>query len=354
MARNKRAVSTFNLAFIDAMSCGLGAVILLFMIIHHSTQVRAAQKHHGIAENVGALETRVLQKRAAVEQLETALEAGERALRAVQTQAAAMAQQLTQHEAQGAGSDNPRLAQLKTEVRALQAKVDALREADAATVDAMRQYAGSGRRQYLAGLEVKGQHILILVDASASMLDETIVGVIRRRNMDADARRAAAKWRWALDAVDWMTTRVPADAQFQIYTFNTTVASVVSGRTGQWLSAGSSQLDAAIAALRQVVPAGGTSLQRAFAAAAQLSPRPDHIYLLTDGLPTQGSQLRTGTTSPDQRLKLFIEAAGVLPRPLPVHTVLFPMEGDPDAAGAFWQLARSTGGSFLAPSRDWP
>jgi len=30
------------------------------------------------------------------------------------------------------------------------------------------------------------------------------------------------------------------------------------------------------------------------------------------------------------------------------------MEGDPMAASAFWQLALSTNGAFIAPSEDWP
>jgi len=34
--------------------------------------------------------------------------------------------------------------------------------------------------------------------------------------------------------------------------------------------------------------------------------------------------------------------------------ILAPMEGDPMAASALWQLAVSTRGSFLAPARDWP
>jgi hypothetical protein len=34
--------------------------------------------------------------------------------------------------------------------------------------------------------------------------------------------------------------------------------------------------------------------------------------------------------------------------------LLLPMEGDPRAAGAYWNLARVRGGTFLAPSKDWP
>jgi hypothetical protein len=37
-----------------------------------------------------------------------------------------------------------------------------------------------------------------------------------------------------------------------------------------------------------------------------------------------------------------------------VNVVLSPMEGDPLAASEFWKLAQSSGGSFMAPAKDWP
>ena len=39
MARRKRQSSTFNLSFLDIMSCGFGAVVLVFLIIDHSLEV---------------------------------------------------------------------------------------------------------------------------------------------------------------------------------------------------------------------------------------------------------------------------------------------------------------------------
>jgi len=355
MARNRRAINTANLAFLDAMSVGLGAVILLFMILHHATEVVASQKNHASAEKVSALEDEVLKKRQAAAQMAAALQATQQQLRAAQARAASLAQQLKSQNADGTGSDDSKLARLKSEVLTLQARVDELRARQVEQANATRERAGAGSRQYLAGLEVKGKRILILVDVSASMLDETVVGVIRRRNMDPATQRAAAKWRWALNAVDWISTQVPPSAQFQVYAFNTTVESAVAETTGNWLAVASgAQLTAAIQNLRQRVPAGGTSLTRAFAAAARLSPQPDNIYLLTDGLPTQGTAIRGGLVSGDQRMDLFAEALRALPRGIVVHTLLLPMEGDSKAAGAYWQLAQITGGSFLAPSRDWP
>ena len=53
-------------------------------------------------------------------------------------------------------------------------------------------------------------------------------------------------------------------------------------------------------------------------------------------------------------MKYYNQAIDRLPNGIPVNVILAPMEGDPFAASAFWQLAQATRGAFLAPSRDWP
>ena len=58
--------------------------------------------------------------------------------------------------------------------------------------------------------------------------------------------------------------------------------------------------------------------------------------------------------SGQQRRSHFAKALASLPGGMPVNTILFPMEGDPEAAALFWQLGVTTQGAFIAPSRDWP
>jgi hypothetical protein len=53
-------------------------------------------------------------------------------------------------------------------------------------------------------------------------------------------------------------------------------------------------------------------------------------------------------------MRLFERAIAQLPRSIPVNVILAPMEGDPMAASAFWQLAQLTSGAFLSPAEDWP
>ena len=200
-----------------------------------------------------------------------------------------------------------------------------------------------------------GRHIFILVDASASMLDDTVVGVIRRRNLSAKEKLKSSKWQQAVATVNWLTSQLPPTSQFQLYAFNETAAPLLKGTQGDWLDAGNvDQLNQAADQIRNIVPEKGTSLLNAFTAMGAMQPPPDNIFLLTDGLPTMGSDKPwRKRVSASKRLSLFKEAIRKLPR-APVNVILYPMEGDPMAADAFWRLAQSTHGSFLSPSRDWP
>jgi hypothetical protein len=188
------------------------------------------------------------------------------------------------------------------------------------------------------------------------MLDETIINIIRRRNMSDASRKTAPKWQRALKTADWLVSNLPATSQFQLYTFDTAAKPALAGSDGKWLQASSrADVDGAVTALRELAPAGGTSLYHAFSVIKALQPRPDNILLITDGLPTQGRSKPLSTTvSSDKRLDHFEKAVRVLDAKIPVNTILLPMEGDAWAAAAFWQLAIQSSGSFLTPSRDWP
>lgn len=219
-----------------------------------------------------------------------------------------------------------------------------------------REFLGDGDRQYLSGMYLGGNRILILVDMSASMLDESLVNVIRTRNMDVDRRRNSEKWQRAIRIVDWITSQLPLVSQYQIFGFNETVRSALDGSENQWLEvADENQINLVADAVNDWVPEGGHNFQAAVQAIRSLQPLPDNIYLVTDSLPTRdNSEPRSSTITPRQRLDLYWDAIENLPANIPVNTILLPMEGDPAAAAAYWQLGLITGGSFITPSRDWP
>jgi hypothetical protein len=222
--------------------------------------------------------------------------------------------------------------------------------------DKVREFQGDGNRQYLTGLKLGGERVLILVDGSASMLADTVVNAVRRRNMDDEQKKQSPKWQWTLRTLEWLLAQLPPSSRFQVYIFNTDIQTAVAGTEGEWLDAADDlALENAVSGIREYSPGAGTSLINAFGAIADFEDRPDNVFLLTDGLPTQGkTPPRKYMVSGQQRRKHFNAAMEEFPRGVPINTILFPMEGDPEAAALFWQTALNTKGAFIAPSRDWP
>ncbi len=361
----RRPISPFSLSFLDIMFCGFGAVVLLVLILNSDTVKARNARFDDLRSQVMRLENEAIVRRQGIEEMRRQLQGGERRsaqLRDEARQATAASQQLEAELAALRDSTRERrvrLADQQAALNDLEAQARSLAD-DAARAEQqgkqVHRVVGDGDRQYLTGLRLGGRRTLILLDASASMLDETIVNVLRLRNMDDTVQRVAPKWRRSVASAEWLLANLPADAAFQLYTFNTSAAALVSPESGDWLSASRrDDVEAVVSRLRQLVPAGGTSLHQAFSAAAEMQPRPDNILLITDGLPTQGKRKpATSTVSSDQRLDLFRAASKLLPAKVPVNVVLMPMEGDAYAAAAFWQMAVDTRGSLLTPARDWP
>ncbi len=360
-----RSVTPVGLSFLDAMTCGLGAVILLFMIINAAVRDHSVQVTSDLQAEVNRLEREVLEGHRNLVELRNSIRETDEERVLTQGLALRLIESLELIRVELATFEASTLArrehinQLQSDLRSLEEdarRLSASLPSDETPGDRVRVHIGDGDRQYLTGLKVGGNRILFLVDASASMLGSTIVNVIRRRNLPDKDKVRAAKWRQALATVDWLSTQIPRDSRFQIYAFNTTARPVVPDSGGQWLDGSDREvLDDAVGYMKEVVPADGTSLFHAFAAISELNPRPDNIMLLTDGLPTVGKNpARTTTISARQRSKLFNRAVEQVPPGIPVNVILLPMEGDPMAASAFWKLAIGSRGSFMSIAEDWP
>ena len=362
MAR-RRSFTTFNLSFLDIMSCGFGAVVLVFLIIDHAIEQESADLNSDLLSEVNLLEEEVKEGKEGLVKLRNTLSEVDFEMVEAQGLATRITDEIDSFRAlieslENEGyTDRSDIETLQAEIQQLEEEVKKLRASsdDSGGVNA-RTFIGDGNRQYLTGLNLGGRNILILLDASASMLSEDLVNIIRLRNMGDDVKRNADKWRRAVGTVEWLSAQLPVASKYQIYTFNTQVQPILKGTEGSWLEVSDKeQLDEAVAALGKVVPQDGTSLENAVLALLDLSPLPDNVFLITDGLPTQGTAApRSNTISGRERERLFIRAVNQLPRSMPVNTILFPMEGDPIAASAFWKLAEATAGAYLSPSKDWP
>jgi len=376
MSGNRAAKREFNpisLSFLDVMSCGFGAVVLIFLILDHSTSVQTQASDPELMAEINLLNDEINDGEANLVRIRNTISDVDYDMVEAQGLARSIQQEIDDFLEELAQLENTTLARqesvekLKSDIQSLEEELERLRAAqDSYSGSFVRPFVGDGNRQYLTGLILGGSRILVLVDTSASMLDNTIVNILRRRNMSDDTKINSAKWVGVRKVVDWLTTQLPPPSQYQIYTFNEDVQPLIPGTMGQWLEvADETQINQIVENLDETIPVNGTNLEKVFQAVAAMDPLPDNIYIITDGLPTLGTreggffsrQDSTGnrnTVSGREREALFNSALEQLPGGIPVNVVLAPLEGDPMAASLYWKLAVATGGSFLNPSKDWP
>jgi hypothetical protein len=360
----RRKFDVFSMSFLDAICCGFGSVVLIFMLITAQGNAHVKKKTEDLRSEALLVEQQVQQARQNLAELKNSIEILDRNKVTTEGASSRVLSELEKEKQELAQAENDtlakreRLEKLKADIAALEEGAKRLESSKKQTTggESVRGFKGNGDRLYLTGMRAGGQRTLVLVDTSASMLDESLVNILRMRNMSDDKKLRSEKWRQAVASVDWITTQLPAGAQFQIYGFSVKPEPLVEGSAGQWLKVEPGTLDKALTRLRKIVPQGGTSLENAFAVIKALNPAPDDIFLITDGLPTQADSPPTfkKVVDGDDRLKLFERAIRQLPRKVPINVVLLPMEGDPQAPYAYWQLAKASSGSFVAPSKDWP
>ncbi|MBT8100840.1 MAG: VWA domain-containing protein [Gammaproteobacteria bacterium] len=365
MARKRRQFEVFSMSFLDCMSCGFGAVILFFMIINAQVKETTEDDPTNLMAETRKLEVEILDGRKDLVLAKNTMEQLNEEKETAEGQIAQIIALIEQLRAELAEYDSDTLAKierieaLQSDIKMLEEEVKrllALAEDEQQDGNKLREFKGEGDRQYLTGLKLGGQRTLILVDRSASMLDDTIVNIIRRRNMSNEDKLKAIKWRQVVASVDWLTAQFQPGSKYQIYTFNDKTEPVIKGSDGVWLSADNTrQVDEAIRVLRRTAPENGTNMAAAYAVASQMTPRPDNIIMLADGLPTmeEGTSTR-GTVSGRQRFNFHQRAVRELPSGVPVNIFLYPLEGDYEAPILYWILAFRTGGSFISVSRDWP
>jgi len=359
----RRNLNPISLAFLDVMFCGFGAVILIFLILDHNSSVTTSEQNPDLAAEINLLREEVKEGELGLVQLRNIFSdvsfevvTAEGLATQIQEQLQTFLQELAALENSSVATEES-IEQLRADVQSLEEELLRLQaSAFEQEGNSVRQFLGDGSRQYLSGLFLGGQRILILVDSSASMLDSTLVNIIRTRNMSDDRKKQAPKWQRVVKTVDWISTQLPITSRYQIWEFNEDLESLLGGALDSWQEvADRDGLNEAIENVKNIVPANGTNMEQVFRAIANMSPRPDNVFLITDGLPTLSDRgSNDALVTPSQRLELYEDALEELPRGIPVNVVLLPLEGDPSAAAAYWQLAQYTQGSFISPSKDWP
>ncbi len=339
MRRPHRQPAGFNLAFLDIMACGLGAIILVFVLVKYHTATPVPPSSPPPDAELEAITDDLATRVAAIEKLRAEL----------RRRTAAESSQLT---------DAAQLTRLTQRAAALESQLAQLTQSTPKTRRA------SNTESHLLGLRVSGARIIILLDSSASMAEQRLVDIIKIKTADTAAKKAAPKWQRAVAAARWMIERVPDGSQYLLIHYN---AKPEFLSAAQWhFGDDAAARAAALKSLGEIYPHGGTDLH----AALQLIKRhaATDIYLITDGLPTRGylstfdrftacgTLIKSATTvSGKCRAALFAAAvAAFAGAGGVVNVALLPLEGDPAAAHAYWRWAAARGGTLISPSAEWP
>jgi len=364
--RKRRQFEVFTLSFLDVICCGFGAVVLVYTIISANAGVDRSRRVQDLSAEVSKLEEEVLEGTRGLVVLRNTLEKTDSETASAAARANQLIDELRKRREESSQYDETTVAQreriekLKADVLALEKgarRLEAGSRDIAPLGDQVKAVKTKGAdRRYITGLRLRGKRILVLIDRSASMLDADLVNIIRLRNSSEADKRSAPKWRRAVSVVNWITAQIPPASKFQVYAYNVQAAPVAES-TETWLDAGDAgSIDKILEGLDNMSPENGTSLINAFAAARAMSPQPDQIVLITDGLPTQGASPPALRKYIDAggRAKLFDEAVKTVSTKTPIDVILMPLKGDNPAAHRFWRLARNTGGAYMMPSADWP
>jgi hypothetical protein len=358
-------MEVFSMSFLDCMSCGFGAVILFFMIINSQVIHESESPPEQLKGETVKLEYEILEHRKNLVLARNTMDELDDEKATAEDEIAQIIALIEKLKKELIKYDETTLAKIER-VEELQSDIERLEEEKKRLIaqqrenegegNRVRTFTGDGDRQYLTGLKVGGDRILVLVDASASMLDRKIINILRRRNMPDATKLRSVKWRQAVASVDWLAAQFPPASKFQVYTFNTEPRAVLPGSEGVWLEVGDgAQLDEAIRILRRTVPQEGTNMKGAYEVITSLNPLPDNVIILVDGLPTMDSpEPARGMVTGQERLRYHYNAIDSIPSGVTVNILLYPMEGDYFAAIAYWLLAYQTGGAFMSISKDWP
>ena len=361
MARRNRTFTTFSLSFLDIMSCGFGAVVLVFMIIDHSIKEDVLNSNQTSQMEVDLLKSRVekenersetldsktLELNSEIMRLEKSIESLQVDLSMLSTLDLEKIKEVPSED--DLASLNQKIIQMEATLNALESKSRALQD------ESPLDFTGSGGRQRLSGCKLTGDHVAILMDISASMLEQTVTDVYALQNETDLVQLQAPKWRSAVKSLQWILGSFSTKTKYQAYVFNDHVKTLKQDTKDIWLEAKNQpELEAVASNIETIVPSGGTNLQEAMISLQKLHPKPDSIWIITDGLPNQKKNSSTyERVSVSNRYKYFQAAQKDMPDLASLNVVLLPFEGDVKASYLFWKLAVEKGGCFITPERNW-
>lgn len=334
--KKRREAQSSALSFMDVICCGFGAVLLLFILTAKKQIILSAEEASQSQEAAETLQ-------AAIEEKEAEQKALHKEIEALDPQPDTTATSLAQLAA-----EQERLAKLvenqAQELKALQT------EAEPTQAPASLERP-SADRSYLSGLRLRGPRAVILLESSGSMLAESATEAVTI--MQQGTWRKAKKWDRAKEALKAVLAAIPKGTQVAVFQMAEATSPLSGNPANPYIDPyDNAALISLLDRLKNLEARGGADLALGLRTVANLKERASSLLLIGDGLPTAPAPGGRGL-SEAERVQRFNQAMATRPN-YPFNAILFPFEGDPAAAGFFWQLSGQTGGITLIPDNDWP
>ena len=334
--KTRREAQSNILSFLDAISCGFGAVLLLFIL---TAKAQVTESEEEARQSRQAAET----LQAAIRETEAKQKALDQEIEALDpqpdTNATSTAQLAAEQERLAKAVEDQAQA-----LAALEAEVEPTQEP--AALD-----RPSADQSYLSGLRLRGPKAVILLESSGSMLASDAQNALQIIQQGSGAN--AEKWLRAKAALRAVIAAIPKGTEVAIFAMGeATTALSGTGQNPYIDPYDNAALLTFLERLDNLEASGGADLAKGLATVNQLPQRASSLLLIGDGLPTAPAP-RGGNLTESDRVQLFNRAQTNRPN-APFNAILFPFAGDPSAAGLFWRLSGSTGGITLIPDNDWP
>ncbi|AWT59910.1 MAG: hypothetical protein DF168_01107 [Candidatus Moanabacter tarae] len=350
--KKNRGVTSFSISFLDCISCGFGAIILLFVLTSGKKVEDSNQQLSDKEVDLGALRRNIQDEEQDLLRLSVDIEEIRKRVKILETDEIEIETKIEDKtlELRLLLEQLAEMEELRDNLLARLEKLPTVEEAVPIPVP------NPVRRQYLTEFKLDGERVIFLIESSGGMLDANVELAIERSTGTKEEKRSAPKWKRTMRAVEWLFTSLKPPSRYQIYFFGKETESIYPTRAFDWMDMSDRKQTAeTLKRLREKTPQGPANLEKAFYVIGNLDPLPDNIILLVDGLPTQGESVKAGHVVDTQtRIRMFNAAKRAMPRGVPLNIILLPWSGDPEAASMYWLMATETDGSFICPARDWP
>ena len=352
MKFKRRPEDGFNMSFLDVMACGLGAVILIFILVDFKAfTADPTQENKKLEQELAGIDNEKERVAKSIDEVNDKI--------AMETSKQDDSKQSTQDTTQ---KQNKMLQNVSTEIAVVADLENQLAGVSKRVTDSsVIAMPGQGEQNFITGMKIEGEQIGILIDKSASMMGDNLLEVLGKLGLSDSQKVSSAKWIRTKRVAQWLIARLPDKSKVTTVVYSDN-AKRLGLRNVSTPSIGAS-MDAIVKDLGSIVPNGGTNLEIGIKTLFNANPSLTDVYVVTDGLPTLGGTLpfscrsfisSSQSISSECRKSVFTSTVSQIPKNVRFNVILLPIEGDPYASSMYWNWTRSSNGVFLSPAAEWP